>query len=919
MNGDSQSEVRGTDKLSRKARLAVDQIIVFGRRHKLLFARGSLAAIAIVIVRLALPWPLRSIAEIVSSGSVEFVVSTDNPMIQMLLLFLVLIVGLGLFDFLARLFFSRFSIATTRDLRQAAFMATLGIGAESRKAATGDIVSRLIGDSGRVKAGLQGFLLHVATNGLVLVGVIIILFTIAPAMAVLFSLAVLAITMITVWGATRIFRSSLRHRRREGQLANEIHTSLHKPHSKSSLKRINKSSARYEASLTRLQGKVTWASHSIFGVTVVASLVVGIQAVSAGTIVAGDVVLLMFYILMIRGPVVRLARQGTRTGKILGPSYRLAQMLRPKRQAADSPPALRLRGFKKRLILKSVVVDVPSEDGEPKRQIGPVDLVLRRGERIAIVDYSGDALRPLMNVIGGRAVPESGSIRWDGVSLKGDNLRALKKQVRVILPGSTDAISTPPLAQRYKELGASNRKRASIRFYLEPQLGLQASDARSILSSFVEDRTDKSETTIVGTSQSIGLDRFDRIIQIEDGRVVFVGQYEDWRTKTIPKQFQKNLGRADVKSKIRILFTGYAPVHFRCFHPLYRRLRKVQNVDVVVSGGLRTGDKRNYVYDAAGLYDEFSLPLETVKTVEEIKEMDFDVQFSAHTKLISPRSVQRRIQIFHGVSFRNKAIRPENMACDDYFIIGPYMRSRFVDAGLMKLNDPRTVEVGFMKTDALIDGSLNKGEILNQYGFDGSRPVLLYAPTGAKRNSLETMGEDAMKELIAVDRYDLLVKPHDHPKNKDIDWATYLKKYETDHCRIVMPQEDVIPAMYVSNLLISDASSVVNEYTLLDRPILFLDTPELLSQARDAANSMLDLDTWGRAGGVIASTPQCVPALVEESLANPNELSMERRGIATNLFFNPGAATDSAMSWLETHVLSVEVSDHELRNAYLQA
>ena len=35
----------------------------------------------------------------------------------------------------------------------------------------------------------------------------------------------------------------------------------------------------------------------------------------------------------------------------------------------------------------------------------------------------------------------------------------------------------------------------------------------------------------------------------------------------------------------RILFTGYAPVHFVCFRPVYERLRRVPGVQVFVSGG----------------------------------------------------------------------------------------------------------------------------------------------------------------------------------------------------------------------------------------------------------------------------------------------------------------------------------------------
>ena len=58
-------------------------------------------------------------------------------------------------------------------------------------------------------------------------------------------------------------------------------------------------------------------------------------------------------------------------------------------------------------------------------------------------------------------------------------------------------------------------------------------------------------------------------------------------------------------------------------------------------------------------------------------------------------------------------------------------------------------------------------------------------------------------------------------------------------------QPDVILTLFAADLLITDASSVANEYALLDRPIVFLDVPELLAAA-GGEGSAPDLETWGR-------------------------------------------------------------------------
>jgi hypothetical protein len=347
--------------------------------------------------------------------------------------------------------------------------------------------------------------------------------------------------------------------------------------------------------------------------------------------------------------------------------------------------------------------------------------------------------------------------------------------------------------------------------------------------------------------------------------------------------------------KTSVLFTGYAHVHFLCFRPLYERLARSSDFEVFLSGGLRSGSGDGVEHDAAAMYEPLGIPGRHVLTVEEIQERDFDVLLAANTKLISPRSAGTRVQIFHGVSFRNKSVRDENMGCDHYFMIGPYMHRKFVEYGLLTPDDPRAVKVGFMKTDPLRARRIDRQELLRRLGLDGTRPILLYAPTGQRHNSLETMGEAAIRHLAVTGRYDILVKLHDHPKDKSVDWPSRLAPFEDEHTR-VMREPDIVPAMQLSDLLISDASSVTSEYALLDRPMVFLDVPLLLEKA--TKTGALDTETWGRRAGVVVKSPEKIVAAVEGALADPGALTQVRQAMAADLFYNPGHATDAAMDWL---------------------
>ena len=332
---------------------------------------------------------------------------------------------------------------------------------------------------------------------------------------------------------------------------------------------------------------------------------------------------------------------------------------------------------------------------------------------------------------------------------------------------------------------------------------------------------------------------------------------------------------------IRVVFTGYAPVHFVCFRPLYERLVRASGFAVFLSGGLRSDSPEGVRHDAQALYGPLGVPARHVLAVEELRTRDFDVLFGANTKLIEPRSAGKRVQIFHGISFRNKSVRDENMGCDHYFMIGPYMHRKFVENGLLGADDPRALKIGFMKTDPLARRRPDRRELLRRHGLDGTRPVLLYAPTGQRHNSLETMGEEVIRRLAATGRFDLLIKLHDHPKDGSVDWAARLAPLEDAHTR-VLRDPDVVPAMVLSDLLISDASSVSSEYALLDRPMVFLDVPQLLRKA--TKSGALDVETWGRRAGVVVQAPEEVVTVIDDALAEPGSLSAVRRVAASRAF-----------------------------------
>ena len=351
---------------------------------------------------------------------------------------------------------------------------------------------------------------------------------------------------------------------------------------------------------------------------------------------------------------------------------------------------------------------------------------------------------------------------------------------------------------------------------------------------------------------------------------------------------------------------------------MYRRLSKIPGLTIHLSGGPAGEEGQQKPGGAAAdIYRQFRLPPAQVLPLEKALRGEYDMVLCAHISGYFPARDHERVQIFHGLSFRNMAIRRDVLIYDHLFIAGPYMMRGFHEAQLLREGDPRLVPIGFPKTDRLVNGALDRRVILRSLGLSGKRPAILYAPTGQTNNSLETLGEEVIRRLQRTGRYDILIKIHDHPRAKAAEWSARLRTILDDNIRIVgdpiewssrlrplldshtrlVRDYDVTPYLFASDLLITDASSVSSEFSLLNRPMVFLDVPDLLRAVRKKG-VRLDLDTWGRRGGVTVTWPDEAVEAVAWSLAHPNHASEIRCNMARDLFYNPGHATDAAVQWI---------------------
>ena len=179
-----------------------------------------------------------------------------------------------------------------------------------------------------------------------------------------------------------------------------------------------------------------------------------------------------------------------------------------------------------------------------------------------------------------------------------------------------------------------------------------------------------------------------------------------------------------------------------------------------------------------------------------------------------------KTQVFHGLAGEKKGHFRIRDYFDLYLTQGPYFTNTFKELAIKHKNFEVT-QTGWCKLDNLYnicDDTINKKkELLQNYS---TKNIVLYSPTFSP--SLTS----ASKLLSTIDNLsknnDILVIVKFHDKmDKEI-----IKQYNNLNNKniIISDEKDITKLLQISDLMISDTSSVVYEFILLNKPVITLNS-----------------------------------------------------------------------------------------------
>lgn len=555
----------------------------YTRRHVGTLALAILASLGATVMVLLMPWPIKIVFDYVLSDTMRGTWLADlldrvagtpmNALTWACGAIIVMAVLDGLFNYWRDVLLAQTGQRIVGRLRQDVFkhLQTLPP-SEFERRRTGDLLTRLTGDILMMRQMLTDALVTFGQGVLMILGLTIAMFCLSVTLGLITLIAV----PMTAWATVRISKqirlATRQAREKESAVANIAHDVIsampiiqafnRETVEKERFARFNRSTIRAGVRTTKLESRLYRTVAISSALAMCAILFVGVRSVVAGEMTAGDLLVFIAYLRALSKPMRRISKVTGQIAKATTCGQRLVEILNIQPLVQDAPEAVELPPVEGAISFDRVNFAYP--DG--RRVLHEVQLQITAGERVAIVGHSGAGKSTLIKLLLRFYDPTSGRLLVDGVDLRCVTRQSLRRQIGwvhqdTVLFGLTVAenialakgdaspqeiaevarrvqadrfIDSMPdgydtlLGQSALTLSGGERQRLALARALlhkprillldEPATGLDAVTRRIVSETWMA--AENQATTIVICHRLYEMERFDRVIMFDQGRLI---------------------------------------------------------------------------------------------------------------------------------------------------------------------------------------------------------------------------------------------------------------------------------------------------------------------------------------------------------------------------------------------------------------
>jgi ATP-binding cassette subfamily B protein len=561
---------------------------------------ASLASLGFTIVTLLEPWPLQVIFDGILLGRPISLLGVDLNALaggQMLPLLAGASLAVLLFAILrGQLYYAQNVIAATsgidvvmairRELFHHLQMLSLAF---HRQARLGDLLMRLTGDIVMLREMVVAALITLLTQGLVVLGILIIMAQLNLKMTLVAALVVPLLFVILSVFRLRLVDAAQHQRRREGRLASTAHEVLAgidlvqaytaEKYEDERFKELNKRSRRAGVRVTRIEAQLNRAVQIAIAVGICAILWLGTQDVLAGRLSPGQLLVFLAYLRGLYRPLRQISKLTQRMAKASACGDRVLEILDHPPEIQEPAEATALRRVKGRIRFDGVSFsyrDINHHSGGPVLQ--DINLEIAWREMVALAGPTGAGKTTLLSLIPRFFDPQEGKIFIDDIPIRTVRLKSLRRQMSLLAQeavvmgvtireniayGAIGQKGTPPgneeiehvaraahahefitelpdgydtvVGERGATLSGGQRQRIAIARAMlrnapillldEPTTGLDPVSGRAVMEA-LENLTRRHTTLVIAHHLSTVL-RADRIIFLDRGRIIEEGTHTE--------------------------------------------------------------------------------------------------------------------------------------------------------------------------------------------------------------------------------------------------------------------------------------------------------------------------------------------------------------------------------------------------------
>lgn len=277
----------------------------------------------------------------------------------------------------------------------------------------------------------------------------------------------------------------------------------------------------------------------------------------------------------------------------------------------------------------------------------------------------------------------------------------------------------------------------------------------------------------------------------------------------------------------KIVFDAYHLYHLPQFEPVIELLKNDDRFEIILTTSAENHKSERNLTES--ILRSMDLEVIFADTEEQrgqaIQEIEPDVFICGWSRYSLRKFVAEHTivgMIYHGIGVKPSYWRDNHSRLNIRFVEGPLREKQLQNAGI-------TTELfmsGFTKLDPLFNvEKFNRDLILKELSLDPLKKTVLYAPTFYPSSLKQLLGplSNTMEE------YNVIIKPHSwvfFPEaftGVNLQPQTKLLKSLNDNKNVAVlsPERyNIVPYLYCSDILVTEASSTIFEMMALDKPVI---------------------------------------------------------------------------------------------------